>query len=409
MKKLCILLLTLILVCYLCSCGLVGRMIGLKKHYELTLPYETTNLPESVEYTTDEYYEATEYIPETTAAETEPIVEIIPTVITAENYEKDAIDAFYPENKFDFTHKVAYPKIDSEKSGAAALNAKIAEKYGKIINELKNNEEDNVLYHISYGTSECNGIIFIHILEQIGWQYSEGFDSQVFYYYDTKNDKELTIAEYLAAFNIDRDKLDIGVRTSHELARSGLGVNPYLTEKIGGEPIGAPSPDTLYYRAYESFDSSVEFEGVEFISGKKPVIRAYLSGTVYITSTFSCEVYADEYSPVYPSYAGYSMPTGTNESNDIIALFDGGKVISLSAPSKYEIQAINYSSSGIELISKNNIHDSRISINGCEPYYWSSGAIDGPEDDYVFVITYSMNEYIPINEFRSVVITVIEE
>ena len=410
MKKLFILLLALILVCSMCSCGLIKNVLNLKNNFEFPLPsVEITAAPEDTEYTTDTYYETTFVPVETTVAETEPEPEVIPEVITENNYQKAAIDAFFPGEKFDFIHQVEYPRINSDKSGAAAINAKIAERYEKIITELKGNNEGNVLYHITYTSSECNGIIFIRVLEQCGWQYSEGYTSQKFFYYDVANDKELSLDEYLAAFNVDRNKLDAGICSSYELSLIMYEESPYLTETVGGEPLGAPATDTLYYATYESYAPCAEFDGAEFIGGEKPVIRAYLMGGVYIASPYTCDVYADNYLPVTPNYAGYSMPAGANESNDIIVLFDGGKVISLSAPSKYDIQSINYSSSEIKVISKNNIRDSRISINGCEPYSWGSGELGGTEEEKLFIDTYSVQGYIPIDELKSIIITVIEE
>lgn len=345
---------------------------------------------------------ATEAI-ETTAAETEPAPEIIlPEIITADSYEKKAIDTL-GYGGFDFTHKIEYPKILSDKSGAMALNEKIAERYGKYINELKENKEGNILYHVGYTYSVCDNIYFIRITENIGWQYSEGSDSQMIYYFDAENDKELSIAEYLAHFGIDRDKADIGVRHSFELARAGLGTEPYLSEEIGGEKLGAPAVNSLLYRGYDKFDDTVNWDGIEVTENE---IKMHMSGTVYITSYFTCVLDRDTCMPVYPNYAGCSMPDGAAESNNIVVTFENGKVTSLSMPSKYEIFAINYSASEITVRSYKNIENCEISINGCEPYSWGNASYD--PDTGEFADTFYINEYIPMNEFSSIVITITE-
>ena len=405
MKKLFILFITAALVCTLCSCGLVKNLFD---RFELL--QADTSETEAMSEPTETYFETTAEVEETVAT-TEPVIEPTPLVVCANSYEKEAIDAFFPAEKFGFTHKVEYPKIDSDKSGATALNEAIAQRYEEIIQTLKDNREENVLYHITYTASECSGVIFINITEDCGWQYSEGYTSQRIYYYDALNDKELSLDEYLTVFGIDRDKIDAAICSSYELSCMMYEASPYLTDTVGGESLGAPATDTLYYAAYESYASFAEFAGVEFIGGEgiNPVIRAHLTGGVYVSSPFTCDIYADSYIPVNPNYAGYSIPAGAPETGDIVILFDKGKVTSLTAPPKYGIQSINYSASAIKLVTKVNVRDSRISINGCEPYSWGSGELGNADWDQLFIDTYYVNEYIPINELKSIVITVIEE
>ena len=122
MKKLCTLLLTLVLVCTLCSCGLIKTVFNLKNAFEFTLPEETIDYPESVDCTT-------EYI---------PVEMLIPDVVTADSYEKVFTDGL----NWSFTNSVTYPKIDSDKPGAAAINKEIADQLGisqRTVEAHKNN------------------------------------------------------------------------------------------------------------------------------------------------------------------------------------------------------------------------------------------------------------------------------
>ena len=137
---------------------------------------------------------------------TEPVVSI-PKVVTAVSYTKRAIDYFYPGQYFDWTHKVEYPKINSAKPGAVALNQKIVNKYASALNTLKRNEEENALYNVSYTSSVYDGIIYIKMKEITAWQYSEGMDTAVFYYYDYKNDRELTATEVANRYGININTL----------------------------------------------------------------------------------------------------------------------------------------------------------------------------------------------------------
>ena len=321
-----------------------------------------------------------------------------PAVVCADSYTKTAIDTL-SGGEFDFVHKVEYPLIDSAKPGAEALNEKIAQKYSRIVNELSNNQEKQYLYDISFESSTYDDLIFIRIDSYSGWQYSEGSCDQEIYYYDATLDKEISTEEYCEKLGIDLEKASHGVLASYDLAYVGYGgETSYLCEKIGGEPVGAPITDTIYYCAYDNFNETVELKGVEQ-SGVK--INLYYTGQAYIQNNFKCAVEKGTYLPENPNYAGYIMPDNATESDDIDIIFRIGKVAEYSMPAECGIDVINFSASHIDIHSKKQLNIDTFSINQGEIEWGYSASFD--DGDYIY--SYHIPSYYPINMLWQITFT----
>lgn len=315
----------------------------------------------------------------------------VPEVVLADSVTKTAIDTL-AGGDFGFTHKIEYPRIDSNKPGAEALNKKLGEKYQKLIVELMNDKEAQYLYDISYETSTRDNLIFIRMKHYTGWQYSEGAFSHEIYYYDAANDREIDMYEYCERLGIDIEKATAGVLASYDISNAGYGgLNTYHTSEIGGEPIGGVAPNEIVYLAYDGFNDTVKLDGVELYGEQ---IHLYYSGHAYISNIFKCTVAARTYQPVRANYAGYVMSTeDTPHSDDIILTFSDGKITEFSLPSECEIYAISFTSSGVTVRSNEHIKIDGFYVNGVKQEgSYSQGGEDTEYSYYAEITDYTYLE-----------------
>lgn len=378
MKKLLTSLLALSV--FLCGCELTQAPV--KNTDLVTQTVNETDYPASAEVT----------VPVTTEEiVTEPVFEPA-LAVTARSYEKKAIDKVFG-GEFDFTHKVEYPKIESDKPGAAELNKQIADYYDKIINELINGEEENYLYNIFYEASTDNlGVIFIRMIQSIGWQYSEGMVDQKIYYYDTVNDKVLTAEEYASMHNIDLERAKENVLYTYELASAYYEDKGVAVSEIGGEVLGAPDTGKLYPAKQTEFD--FDFYGIE-IDGDDLIM--HYGGQMYTYSTYKFVLDRDTLAPRTPHYKGYVMPNGT--SGDIVINLENGEVTNYNLPAETGIFAINITSSRITVHSTSLLSYS-ISVNGGECFSPGGQAYDPSTGEYLD--EFYFNDYISPNDLKTI-------
>lgn len=321
-----------------------------------------------------------------------------PEVVIGDSVTKTAIDVLNG-GEFGFTHRVEYPRIDSDKPGAEALNKKLGEKYQKIIVELMNDKETQYLYNISYETSTRDNLIFIRMKHYTGWQYSEGAYGQEIYYYDAVNDCEIDMYEYCERLGIDVEKAALGALASYDIANAGYGGDSYHTADINGEYM-APAPNEINYLTYKNFNDTVKLCGIELKSGQ---LNLYYSGHAYISNTFVCTVDATNYQPVRPNYASYVMPSAdTQYAADIILTIKSGNVTEVQLPSEYGIYAVNFTSSSINVLSSNRIPLDGFYVNGVKQEGGYSQGVDTSGDGYSYYA--QITDYVPLTELDSIVI-----
>lgn len=129
-----------------------------------------------------------------------------PLVTNAVNYTKKIID-YYGWNQDYGNHTINIPKINIDTPAAVAFNQKIFAEYEDRLTKVKNNQEKEEIYRISYQYAVNNGVVAILISNPNmgqGRGYGEKYDG---YYYDTSADKELSFSEYLNKLNVDFKKL----------------------------------------------------------------------------------------------------------------------------------------------------------------------------------------------------------
>lgn len=361
---------------------------------ELT-PKPITDIPPATQ-TVEEIDPPASVVTEIPTSATEEIVTepvFVPvTVSTARTYEKKAVDKMFG-GEFDFTHKIEYPKIDSDKPGAAELNKYFADYYDKTINELINGEEENYLYNIYYESSTDNlGVILIRMIQSVGWQYSEGMVDQKIFYYDSKNDRQLTVDEYASMHNIDLERAKENVLYTYELARAYYEDTSIVASEIGGEELGAPEMGVLYPAKQTQFD--FDFYGIE-IDGNDLIM--HYGGQMYIYSIYEFILDLNTLVPKTPHYKGYIMPNST--TGDIVINFENGEVTSYNLPADKGIYIINFSSSKIT-VKSSELLSYNISINGGQGY--SAGGQMYDPDIGEYTDEFYINEYLSPNELKTI-------
>ncbi len=131
----------------------------------------------------------------------------VKTVIDALDYTKKVIpidEAMYDPS---WTHTIKIPKISASSSNALAFNAKIYKEFSPLHDALLCNGEGSAIINIDYKYKEYNSIIGITVTRHWAVQNSSSDPTYFFYYYDIKNDKELSFDQYLAALGSSRSAI----------------------------------------------------------------------------------------------------------------------------------------------------------------------------------------------------------
>ena len=229
---------------------------------------------------TEPYFDPVPYIMEGTDA---------PAVITAATYEKQAVDCTF-DGPFDFVHRISIPALDSDKPGAKALSAKIFDHYSPHIEELKTDSEGRNLYHISYFSSTLGSMVFLCVQTDGGWQYSEGWHSNSYYYYDAAADCEVSAKEYLAYFGLDADALAKEAALSDAYLRAVDSQNFYYGEVEAEELRGAIAAAAS--AVPEAYEVTAE------------TVRVWMrTEDGYVDYSFACDIDSASGMPCNPSYA----------------------------------------------------------------------------------------------------------
>ena len=144
------------------------------------------------------------------------------------------------------------------------------------------------MYHISYSSSSLGCMVFICVQADGGWQYSEGWHSNSYYYYDAAAGREVTAAEYLEYFGLDAESLVKAAALSDAYLRA-MGTQSYYYGETGGEElrglIGAESASP------EAYEVTAE------------TIRVWMrTSGGYIDYSFVCDIDAASGVPCRPSY-----------------------------------------------------------------------------------------------------------
>lgn len=365
MRKTLVLLLALTLL--FAACGKVEPPVTTDAP-ETTVAPETTAIPE------------TTAPPETTAV-TEPPVRIEqPALETADKIEKQATDILFGGD-FDFINRIEYPRIASDAPGAVALNQKIANLYAPLIEKLRNNQEDGELYRIGY-TAAYTGkdyyTLMLRFTEYGGWQYSEAGTSQRFFYYDGKNGRELTLDEYLASMDIDKEKALAGALWSYDLARAGgtadydgestdHGAKTELRLPETTEILGNLEENTIYEQRFTEFANSVTLDGAY---ADNETVTLYFTVTMYTVNTFSVTLDRETLLPIRPNYEATVRLTAA-DTDKIEILFADGEIVSATAPDAFADTLVTVKSHKLCLPYRAELGDALLSVNGSIPQKWS--------------------------------------
>ena len=110
--------------------------------------------------------------------------------------------------------KVILPKILKDTNTTKAINQKILDDnkwaISTIEKGLQNEDNPHILFDVTtnYDYTIDNDILYILVTTQIKYYHSHGWNGYYSYYYDIKNDKELTTNEIAARLNIKSKDLN---------------------------------------------------------------------------------------------------------------------------------------------------------------------------------------------------------
>lgn len=126
------------------------------------------------------------------------------------NWPEDIIaknEYFDPDTLY---HKVEVPEILLETEVTKELNQKIYNNYSKYIDDVKNNGKSYITYEvdIDYTYKVKNEILFILVEQNINSSKMASEQTINLYYYDIKNDKELTLEDVCKLFEITSNVIE---------------------------------------------------------------------------------------------------------------------------------------------------------------------------------------------------------
>lgn len=306
-----------------------------------------------------------------------------PGVVTADKYEKEAVDVASAGLKF--THSLEIPKIDSEKPGAVALNNKISADYARIFEDLKLGKEGAFLYKISYTYAGYDGMLSVCVNEYVGIQYSEGGYIDTFYYYDAVKDCEISFADYISHFGYTEDALAERSRRCNEYYYANEydnEVNGLLYRDANGGLGNAPMTDKI---GFAEVPAGRKCDILGCAVTENSVITHFLSRG-YVNSVIKCELYYN-LKPVHPLYAVMITPAADSSIEGIKITFDNGKVISAAANPAFSSLTVFVTSSAV--VCKYNTQ-----YNG---FRFHKAIVNGKEFEHMNYI-----DYTSIDELKSI-------
>lgn len=247
----------------------------------------------------------------------------VPKVKDALNFEKHEV---FDDGEYEFTHTIILPQIDSELTGAVALNKKMLDEHESLANELSSSEENSKkLYHITYDHSAYDGIIVIKKNIYTGLYQSEGMSDREYYYYDSVHDTELSDEEYLKHFSLDAEDLDRRARWCanylFEEDRLYGGVEYYETLLNTDSVADDISKHDIVFGCAKKSNTPI---GYEVTSDKVTVCYKIYGYTPYTTE---CSLDVESGLPELPLFVQTSLKTASPDGDGSIKLiFDGGRI-----------------------------------------------------------------------------------
>lgn len=151
------------------------------------------------------------------------------TVVDALNYEKNVIPAEGLEGMGyeELKHKIRLPKITKTSENANSFNEKLYNQLSEKYEILKNNEEYGAIYEIDYEYKMHNDVLGIVLTYSHAVQAGGGNFYYYAYYYDLKNDKEISFSEYLSALSLDAENLTSLIKSTDQFRNEFAYVSDY--------------------------------------------------------------------------------------------------------------------------------------------------------------------------------------
>lgn len=282
--------------------------------------------------------------------------------VTAESYRREAYD-HYTGGKLYCTQSVVLPRLTANAPGTAAINEKIAAESAPILEALRGGE-DGRLYDVSFDVYLNTGKLALRVRQSVGRQGASGGDSEVIYYYDTEENRELTAEEYLAAFGVDLDKAKAGALWCGSCETSDYPPAYVYAERVGGKTSSElPDGSGVFYRRLDRFDASVVLDGVAVTADS---LLLFFSGSAYQDFTFTCALHRETLLPLQPDFV-CKVEDWDERGDELTMTFSGGVLESAVCPAGAQIEKMCVSPTEICFESALHFDADTLKINGRQP------------------------------------------
>ena len=235
-------------------------------------------------------------------------------------------------------------------------------------------------------------MVFICVQADGGWQYSEGWHSNSYYYYDAAAGREITAAEYLEYFGLDAESLVKMAALSDAYLRA-VDTQSYYYGETGGE-------------ALRGLIAEAESASPEAYEVTAETIRVWMrTSGGYIDYSFACDIDAAGGVPCRPSYIVEASEFSVDESCEgVVFDFTNGSLQSVkAAPEIYAVIKSAYITSACAaLVCTGPLPDPNglaVLVNGEKT---GLGSTQSYGEYYVYC--YFINEYMPLEDLQTIAI-----
>ncbi len=180
---------------------------------------------------------------DTTGTVTLPVVAVVDAVSISKSVSDP--DAFSTDNP---RHKIYVPKLNMSSENALKFNAKIYSEFFKVCEAVQSGDDYNYRFEINYKYKTYDGLVGIIISEMGARPATCGYLRYICFYYDMKNDKELTFDEYAVSLGFTASSLKRRLKNMEALDGKSH-TNVY------GDVIGCAVGESMAYVAFDDYVS----------------------------------------------------------------------------------------------------------------------------------------------------------
>jgi len=250
-------------------------------------------------------------------------------VIDAVNYSREIISVFEWMDYSGYNHTIRIPKINLSSENAQNFNNKIYNDHAAPYEVLLNYHEEQMIYHVNYTYKLYEDVVGI-IVEFTGGPQAAGAEiRRSYYYYDVKNDKEISLDEYINALGYTTNELESILKKMEDIsgyeAHSNLGDNPKLEACIAD----TESTLVVFTNAAYTMDGTTSYEVQPIVPIKAEIVDTNKQTNISENTEISSEISSEN---TIFSLKFELLPNGTYS----VVGIEGGEDTHIVIPKMYE-------------------------------------------------------------------------